>query len=312
MFLVARAITKSYNEQPVLLPLDLTIEAGERLAIIGETGSGKTTLLKCLSGLLDLNDGQILYQGVRVKGPQEVLLPGHPGISYLSQSVDLRSHYRVEDLLERHSILAPEQDRNLADLCRIGDLLHRMTDQLSGGERQRVALAIELSKHPQLLLLDEPFSNLDIGHRNILLEVLDDLHQHQGLTMVIVSHNPAEILGWADRMLVMQKGECLQIGRSEEIYENPKNEYIARLLGPYNLMKLGEGGGSVIVRPERLQIVDRNSTPLTGVIKKKQFEGHGVLYTVQCNDVSYLVKDFNLGRTIGQEVGIFVDINPST
>jgi len=311
MSLVARAITKSYAEQTVLHPLDLTIEPRERLAVIGETGSGKTTLLKCLSGLLDLDGGQVLYEGARVKGPSERLLPGHPAISYLSQSVDLRSHYRVVDLLERHSLQEQELDRKLADLCRIGDLLHRMTDQLSGGERQRVALAIELSKHPQLLLLDEPFSHLDNSHRNILQEVLDDLHQHQGITLVIVSHHPTEILGWADRMLAMRKGACMQIGSPEELYENPKDAYIAQLLGPYNLIPMGKKGDLTIIRPERLRIVEPNSSALSGVIQKKQYAGNGALYTVQSNEDTFLVMDQNRHHSIGQEVGIFVDLNPN-
>lgn len=310
MFLVARNISQSYAEQTVLFPLDLTIEPGQRLAIIGETGSGKTTLLKCLAGLLDLQGGEILFEGERVKGPREVLLPGHPSICYLSQGVDLRNHYRVEDLLERHSIQALENDQQLAKLCRVNNLLSRKTDQLSGGEKQRIALAIELSKHPKLLLLDEPFAHLDMGHRNTLRQVLDDLHEQNGLTQVIVSHNPTEILGWADRILVLKKGGCVQVGTPVEIYERPTDTYVAQLLGPFNELQLEAGQDSLIVRPERLRIVAAGTVPLGGIIRKKHYEGSGVLYEVESKGVIYWIKDNNSGHPIGGEVGIFVDTTP--
>ncbi len=233
-----KQVSKSFASTPVLYPIDLSIEKKERVAIIGETGSGKTTLLQLLSGLIDASSGEIYFEGERVKGPAELLLPGHPGISYLSQSVKLRNHYKVRDLLERHSIQPQQDDWVLAKLCRIDQLMERMTDALSGGERQRIGLAIELSKKPRLLLLDEPFSNLDIGHRNTLRAVLDGLHAAFGLSIVIVSHNPSEILGWADRILVMRQGQCIQIGKPQEIYHTPANEYVAQLLGPYNVLSL--------------------------------------------------------------------------
>ncbi len=307
MLVVARNITRSYAAQPVLSPLNLTIESGERLAIIGETGSGKTTLLKCLAGLLDLQSGEILFEGERVKGPREVLLPGHPSICYLSQAVDLRNHYRVEDLLERHSIQALENDQQLAGLCRVDHLLTRKTDQLSGGEKQRIALAIELSKQPKLLLLDEPFAHLDMGHRSTLRQVLDDLHEQNGLTQVIVSHNPTEILGWADRILVMKKGVCVQAGNPVEIYERPIDAYVAQLLGPFNELPLETGQDPVILRPERFRLVEAGTGSLIGIIRKKQYEGSGMLYAVESNDVTYWIKDHDAGHPIGREVGIFVD-----
>lgn len=308
MFLVARKISKSYHEQPVLLPLDLSMEKGERLAIIGETGSGKTTLLKCLAGLMDLDAGEILFEDERVKSPREVLLPGHPSISYLSQAVDLRNHYRVEDLLERHSLQELEKDQELAKLCRVDNLLTRKTDQLSGGEKQRIALAIELSKHPRLLLLDEPFAHLDMGHRNTLRQVLDELHEQNGLTLVIVSHNPTEILGWANRILVMKRGVCVQIGTPIEIYERPADAYVAQLLGPFNEWSQEAGQDPLIVRPEQLKIVSPESATARGIIRKKQYEGAGLLYTIESGGINYLVKTDDTGYLIGQEVGIFVDL----
>jgi len=293
----------------ILHPLNLSIRHKERLAIIGETGSGKTTLLKSLAGLMDLDSGEVFFKSEKVKGPAERLLPGHPGIAYLHQALNLRNHYKVKDLLERHSIQDPTADGELARICRVEHLLERMTDHLSGGERQRIALAIELSKHPSLLLLDEPFSNLDIGHRNTLRSVLDDLHVQKGLTFVIVSHNPSEVLGWADRILVMKQGRCIQAGSPQEIYDAPNDEYVAQLLGPYNLIQTNETTQIKIVRPERLRLVSPDGASIKGIVVQEEFEGHTSLYTIIAGEQSWFVRDVP-GTLLGKEVGIFVEINP--
>lgn len=309
MLLTAHQLTKSWGDRTILHPLDLSIRPKEKLAIVGETGSGKTTLLKSLAGLLDLDKGDIFFQAEKVKGPSEVLLPGHPGISYLHQAVNLRNHYKVEDLMERHSVQELSADRDLARVCRVEQLLDRMTDQLSGGERQRIALAIELSKQPQLLLLDEPFSNLDIGHRNTLRAVLDDLHAQKGLTLVIVSHNPSEVLGWADKMIVMKQGRCIQSGTPREVYDAPIDAYVAQLLGPYNLVRAKNADRNHIIRPEHIRLLSTDGAPIKGVLIREEYEGHSSLYEVQTAEQTWFVRDVP-GRTLGEEVGIFVETNP--
>jgi ABC-type Fe3+/spermidine/putrescine transport system ATPase subunit len=306
MLIESKQISKSYQGRTVLHPIDLNIYPAERLAIIGETGSGKTTLLRALAGLIDLDAGEIHFNGVRVKGASEVLIAGHPSISYLHQSVNLRNHYKVVDLLERYSLLEREEDIELARLCQVDSLLDRMTDQLSGGERQRIALAIELAKRPSLLLLDEPFSNLDISHRNTLQRVLADLHEKKGMTIVIVSHNPTEVLGWADRMLVMRNGTLLQTGTPSEIYERPVDEYVAQLLGPYNLVFDEAASVTRILRPEHLYIDAASTAGWVGVIRKRTYEGHSTLYTIKDSANCYLIKDERPDLPIGKEVGIFI------
>jgi iron(III) transport system ATP-binding protein len=308
MILVANSITKFHAEHAILQSVGLTIYKRERLAIIGETGSGKTTLLRALAGLIELDAGEIIFEGNRVKGPSEVLLPGHSGISYLHQAVNLRNHYKVKDLLERHSIQDGEADRKLAAICRIDHLLERMTDQLSGGERQRIALAIELSKHPSLLLLDEPFSNLDIGHRNTLKAVLDTLHQEMGLTLAIVSHNPSEVLGWADRMLVLRQGNIIQEGTPRSIYDHPIDEYTACLLGPYNYVQLRSNDIPVFIRPEKLGLSVDTKGDWKGQLIEEEFDGHSSLYTVKTDRGNILVRDLP-GHPIGREVCIFIHPN---
>ena len=304
MILSAHRIGKLYGEQTVLYPLDLQVIAGEKLGIIGETGSGKTTLLRSLAGLVQLDQGSVFFQEERVLGPAEKLLPGHPSIAYLSQSVDLRNQYRVRDLLELNSILDLKDDAVLAKLCRIDHLMDRMTDQLSGGERQRIGLAIALAKKPRVLLLDEPFSNLDIGHRNTLRAILDDLHDNLKLTLLIISHNPTEILGWADRIVVMRAGQCVQTGTSEQIYTEPIDEYVAQLLGPYNLIPNSISNQSRITRPENFWLQQEQETGWNGTIVKKEFEGPSTLYTVLTDLGTIQVRTIDGALTIGQKVSI--------
>jgi iron(III) transport system ATP-binding protein len=157
--------------------------------------------------------------------------------------------------------------------------------------------------------LDEPFSNLDIGHRNTLRSVLDDLHVQKGLTFVIVSHNPSEVLGWADRILVMKQGRCIQAGSPQEIYDAPNDEYVAQLLGPYNLIQTNETTQIKIVRPERLRLVSPDGASIKGIVVQEEFEGHTSLYTIIAGEQSWFVRDVP-GTLLGKEVGIFVEINP--
>lgn len=305
MILSAHQIGKSYQDQPVLFPFDLQVATGERLAIIGETGSGKTTLLRALAGLLDLSQGSIYYRGDRVLGPAEKLIPGHPAIAYLSQSVNLRNQYRVRDLLELNSIQDLQDDEALAKLCRIDTLLDRMTDQLSGGEKQRIGLAITLAKRPLILMLDEPFSNLDIGHRNTLRSILDELHQQLQLTVLMVSHNPSEILGWADRIMVMRSGHCIQIGTPAEVYFYPVDEYVAQLLGPFNRFESEDSTSIRLVRPEKLSLTAFGKGSRSGSILNKEFEGPTTLYWIQTGHEMVGVRSLNPDLPIGQKVDIF-------
>jgi ABC-type sulfate/molybdate transport systems ATPase subunit len=221
--------------QVALEKISFTQPKGQRLAIIGETGSGKSNLLKMIAGLVAPPQGTIYFEGQRVPGPLERLIPGQPGIAYLSQHFELWHNYRVSEVLSYANDLDSEEAATLYRLCDIAHLLDRRTDQLSGGERQRIALARLLVRPPRLLLLDEPFSNLDMIHKRSLKQTIRDTAAHFGISSILVSHDPPDILSWADEVLILRDGQLIQQGPPLEVYTRPNDEYAAALLGDYTL-----------------------------------------------------------------------------
>lgn len=256
----------------------------ERLAVAGETGSGKSTLLKIVAGLMQADEGEVLFEGKRVMGPEEKLLPGHPGIAYLSQHFELRNSYRVEEELEYASKMPAEQSRHVYEICRVAHLLKRWTNQLSGGERQRIALARLLVSSPRLLLLDEPFSNLDSPHRSILKSVIHDIGERLGITILLVSHEPADLLSWAHNILVLKNGRIVQQGSPEDLYNCPRNEYVAGLFGAYNLVTPAQAKDfkqagidfrqrNLLLRPEHFIVSSPGQSTLQGEVRAVRFFG---------------------------------------
>ena len=263
-------IRKLEGDNPVLQNINFTQQYLQKIAIAGASGSGKSTLLKIIAGLIQADAGEVLFDNKSVKGPYEKLIPGHPEIAYLSQHFELRNNYRVEEILAYANTLLPSQATTLYDVCRIGHLLKRRTDALSGGEKQRIALARLLTASPKLLLLDEPFSNLDLIHKNILKSVIRDISETLHITCTLVSHDPGDTLPWADEIFIMKEGQIIQKGSPEAIYRFPVNAYAAELFGTCNVIRdaqvkalLGMRGSQInnkelSIRPEVLKIGNNN------------------------------------------------------
>lgn len=276
-------VSKIEEGELVVNNVSFTQEQGQKLAIAGATGSGKTSLMKMIAGLVEPSSGTLLFKEKRIAGPNERLIPGHPSIAYLSQYFELRNHYRVKDFLSMAAKVPDAEAEAIYLLCRIDHLLVRWTHQLSGGEKQRIALARLLITQPQLLLLDEPFSNLDPIHKNILKSVIEDLSNQSGLSCILVSHDPIDTLSWADEILVLKNGGLLQKGRPEEIYFNPADEYAATLFGKYNLVnsELAEAltkfanktiKENTIIRPNQIKLVSADQG-LPGKVLQVRFMG---------------------------------------
>lgn len=294
----------------------------QKIAIAGETGSGKSTLLKIIAGLEQPDTGKVLFEGKKVVGPLETLIPGHPGIAYLSQHFELRSNYRVEELLEYANQLSEPEAQKLFAVCRIRHLLKRKVEQVSGGEKQRIALARLLVGSPKLLLLDEPFSNLDPGHKHMLKSVLNDIGERLQITCILTSHDPMDTLSWADEILVMQNGQIIQKGSPVEIYHHPSNEYIAGLFGSYTLFNTSEASlfpglkkkiidtNHFFSRPEQFMIT---SSPQENMVKGKvedaSFWGSFYEITVCIGEKKIIVKSIDRGFKKGDDIYISLKNN---
>lgn len=288
----------------------------QRIAIAGETGSGKTSLLKMIGGLLQPSGGSVYFNNEKVVGPDDQLLPGHKGIAFLSQHFELRNNYKVKDWLEMANKLTTESAKQVYKVCRIEHLLERKNEALSGGEKQRIALARLLTTAPQLLLLDEPFSNLDRVHKNIIKTVIHEIGQKLNTSCILVSHDAADLLSWADQLFIMKDGKIVQQGTPQELYYHPANEYVAALLGDYNLIDttimpsfekiLGEGikGKRALLRPEQLQLTISSPNAIPAIVQQVFFYGTHYEVHVLVDAQIIHVRTNKTGYTIGEQVYI--------
>ena len=219
------------NNLPVVDGITTDMERGERLAIMGETGSGKSSLVKMIAGLLQSDGGQVWFEGELVKGPSETLIPGHPAIAYLSQYFELRPNFFVHEILGYANELPEKEANQLYEVCEITHLLQRKTHQMSGGEKQRIALARLLSKKPSLLMLDEPFSHLDLPHRKTIKQVLEQAASAMGFSTILVSHEPTDVLPWATRILFIRSGKLIFDLPVKNRKIKTKDAYVRGLLG---------------------------------------------------------------------------------
>ena len=295
-------IVRKEKEDYLLKNVNFVQEASEKIAIAGATGSGKSTLLKIIAGLIQADAGEVLFEGVRVIGPQETLLPGHPKVGYLSQNFELRNNYRIQELLEMANKLSQKDAGLIYEICRIEHLLNRWSDEVSGGERQRIAFAKTLVTSPKLLLLDEPFSNLDAIHRGILKSVVHDIGEQLNTTCILVSHDPADLLSWADQIIILDKGKIIQKGDPQEVYNHPVNEYAAALFGKYNVVSEeliqffpSVSGVRRFMRPGDFTIGNSPSAGIQAKVKTSAFMG--TYYEAQIDLSGHtviVITDFNL------------------
>jgi ABC-type sulfate/molybdate transport systems ATPase subunit len=240
--------------------------------------------LKLIAGLVRPDEGEIFFEKKPVHDAVfEKLVPGHPGIAYLSQHFELPKFLRVEQVLEYANTLSAEEANTLFEVCQIHHLLKRKTDQLSGGEKQRIAMARLLISSPRLLLLDEPFSHLDLPHKNTLKDVIRDIGEKLKITCILVSHDPDDVLPWADKIIVLKNGTIVQQGTPDKIYREPVNEYVAGLFGKYNVIPPGKANlfpglksknkKAMLIRPENFVLVGPQKKGTAGKIKKISFLG---------------------------------------
>lgn len=319
-FLQLEDITKRYEQGGSLalsVPL-LEVEKGKRLGIAGETGSGKSTLLKIMGGLEKPDTGKVFFEGEPVFRALDKLIPGHPGIAYLSQHFELPKFLRVHDFLEDEYVMPTNEASQIFEACEVTHLMSKDTRALSGGEKQRIAMAKMLTYAPRLLLLDEPFSNLDQTHKRSMRNALDTIDQLLDTTMIMVSHEPKDLLSWADHLWVLEGGHIVQSGDPKTIYQQPASAYVAGLFGEYNFLSpekwgsaqalLHQAEGKLIVRPESAVISYARETA-NGKIEKVHFQGmYDRVQVAMDNDENIISYTQSNGHEVGHRVEVKLQV----
>ncbi|MFL6043895.1 MAG: ABC transporter ATP-binding protein [Propionibacteriaceae bacterium] len=232
-------VGRRFGGRDALVDLNLTIRAGEFIALLGPSGCGKSTALNCLAGLIPLTNGEILIDGKRID-----LVPSEKrDFGMVFQNYALFPHLTVQKNiafgLQMRNLPKAEIARRVAeglDLVKLEEHAKKLPGQLSGGQQQRVAIARAIVLEPRLVLMDEPLSNLDAKLRMEMRAEIRRLHQSLGLTTVYVTHDQEEALSLADRLVVLREGRVQQIGTPEELHNNPVNWHVADFMGYRNLI----------------------------------------------------------------------------
>jgi multiple sugar transport system ATP-binding protein len=323
-------IQKSFGAVRVLEELNLEIEPGEFLVLLGASGSGKTTALRILSGLETATEGRVLI------GDRDVtsILPKYRDISMVFQSYALYPHKTVAENigfpLKVRKVPVADRDaavRDAAAQVQLGELLHRYPRELSGGQRQRVALARAIIRRPSVFLMDEPLSNLDAKLRGHMRAELKHMQQTLGITTLYVTHDQIEAMTLARRVAILERGRLQQLATPAEIYNNPANLFVAQFIGspPMNVVKgaldgknfmVGKDkiatpvGGKIAaavlgVRPEDCSVVAPAKGSIKGEIYTVELIGDHTLVTIKAGSAMITVKapkDYT--AKLGEKVGV--------
>lgn len=287
--------------------VSLTLARGELMALLGPSGCGKTTTLRLIAGFERPDAGHVRLddQDITTSPPER------RGIGVVFQDYALFPHLDVMDNVMFGLRRLPRAERRrrageMLELVAMGECARRMPHQLSGGQQQRVALARTLATTPRLVLLDEPFSNLDAALRQETRREVRDMLKRAGSSVIVVTHDQEEALAFADRMAVMREGRIEQSGTPDAVYRYPRTEFVARFLGRSNILAgvargleaetvIGRldintsytGSVSLAVRPEQITLTPC-AGPCEAVVVGREFRGHDLLYWVQVGAVRLL------------------------
>ncbi len=311
-------------ELPAVADLDLDLRSGEILALVGPSGCGKTTTLRLIAGFIRPDAGEIRLAGTDVTG----LPPERRRIGFVFQDYALFPHLSVAQnvgfgLPRRPRAAAAARVADLLASVGLAELAARMPHQLSGGQQQRVALARALAPAPGLVLMDEPFSNLDAARRVETRQEVRGLLKAAGAAAIVVTHDQEEALALADRIAVMQSGRILQCGTPQEVYRGPASENVARFLGGSNVIE-GEATGETAmtplgplridrtaygrvrlsIRPEQIVLTPAGTGTTQGEILGREFRGHDQVYWIQAEGANLVAlthgsADYTAGGRVG-------------
>ena len=292
MFLKVNELQKYYDSNnPLIRNLNFSVEVGDIVSFIGESGSGKTTFLKCLAGLEKINSGSIILNGKTLNDKSTFITPNKRKIGFVFQDYPLFPHLNV---LENIKI---NLDKNyyskidyILELTNIKDLCGRFPDQLSGGEQQRACIARALVREPDLLLLDEPFSNLDSNIKSTIQDEIQKIIKETKTTTILVTHDIKDTFNISDKILIFKAGILQQYDNPVNMYCNPVNCYCAKILGDLN--QISVNGKTYFIRPEKIRVAKKSS--YLAVVQKTVFVG----------------KEYKISAKINEEVWIFFSEEP--
>ncbi len=285
-------ISHSYDKEKVLDRVDITIRQGEFFTLLGPSGCGKTTLLRILAGFIKPTEGNIwigetdITQISPEKRNMGVVFQNYALFPNLSVRENIAYGLKVRKV-SKH--LIKEKCDFYMELAGLTEYENRRIHELSGGQQQRVAIARALVIEPQMLLLDEPMSNLDVALRVKMREEIRAIQQKIGITTLFITHDQQEALAISDKIAVMKEGKVLQVGSPREIYNYPNQEFVANFVGVSNRI------GDVFVRPENLKLSRQDKDGIPVKVTNIRFGGMYYEYTVQSQKDEFRVVEMNHG-----------------
>lgn len=292
-------INFSYQENnKVIDNINLTIPSGGKTCLLGESGSGKSTLLKLIQGELATDSGEIIFLKEKIKNPFEQLIPGNEFIKYVPQHFEIEKYITVKEIVGKHISnmdlnYKKQRVKQVLQALDIEELSERTSQELSGGQKQRVAIAKAIAKAPKLLLLDEPFSQLDA---NLHLKIRESLMQFltkNNIGVLFSSHRAEDALGYSDDVIIMKNGKIIQNGSPNNIYNNPYSEYVATLFGHTNILSpeqakiLGFSRNyfkeKLVIYPEEISLKPKSN--IKARVKFNRFQGSRYIINISCKGV---------------------------
>jgi len=334
MLLEVENLRHAYGEQEVVRGLSFSLARGAIGCLLGPSGCGKTTVLRCIAGFEGIREGEIRLAGKVVSGPGVMLPPERRRIGMVFQDYALFPHLSVAGNIAFGLHAAPAAERSarvqeLAKLVGLSAALDRFPHEISGGQQQRVALARALAPRPELLLLDEPFSNLDVDLRERLSLEVRDIIKASGATAILVTHDQQEAFAMADEIGVLHLGRIQQWDAPYNLYHRPANRFVADFVGqgvflPAQALdghqlqiELGTLQGDahglqqleVLLRPD--DVVHDDAAPTQAEVVHKAFRGAEILYTLRLasgRKVLALVPSHH-DHALGEKIGIRLDVD---
>lgn len=305
MYLSLKNISKKYKDKEILKNITFDIKEGELVCILGPSGCGKTTLLNIIGGFVSDYSGDVLLSNENINN----IPPEKREIATVFQSYGLFTHKNVIDnvsyglkLLKIDKNTREKKARDMLEKVGLAGYEKKKIKELSGGEQQRVAIARSMVLNPKLLLLDEPLSNLDVHLRDVMRKEIKRIQKQFGVTMIIVTHDQEDAFKLADRVVVINEGHIEQIGTPEELYKQPKSNFISSFIGENNII-----GENLVIRPEEISIKLDNSGD--GEVVDVTYLGATVEYLVENSDGNTLkvlmistAERFNIGDKVSVRI----------